>query len=377
MRIACFLPNLAGGGAERTLISVTNGLRRRGWEIDLVVGTAEGPAQAWIAPEVNCWDLQAPRVRQAIWPLADYLRRVQPQALLTGMLHGNLAAVLARALSGTQVPLLLSEHNSRQRVRASLWDRCLAALRPLAYQRAQAVIAVSEGLKKELAQALGWAEQRITYCPNPVDLERLQAEAAYPPRHPWLVPDGPPVILGMGRLVPQKDFATLIAAFAQVHAVFPQARLLILGEGPERAALQGLCARLGLSEAVDLPGFVSHPGAYLARAAVFVLSSLWEGFANVIVEALACGTPVVATRCPHGPAEILADGRYGRLVPPADPEGLAIAILDTLKTPPDAQRRAILQRRARDFALPTILDRYESLLELAIQCRTRGYVVMY
>jgi glycosyltransferase involved in cell wall biosynthesis len=180
------------------------------------------------------------------------------------------------------------------------------------------------------------------------------------PAHPWLTAGGPPVVLGVGRLTAQKDFATLIGAFALVRKR-RSARLLIIGEGEERARLLGLVSLLGLRDSVDLPGFEPNPLPSMRAAHLLVMSSTWEGFGNVLVEALYCGTPVVSTDCPHGPREILADGDYGRLVPVRDREALAVAILDTLDEAPDRQK---LQRRAADFSVERSGDRYRETLGL-------------
>jgi glycosyltransferase involved in cell wall biosynthesis len=174
--------------------------------------------------------------------------------------------------------------------------------------------------------------------------------------HPWFAPDQPPVILGVGRLTAQKDFVNLLRAFAIVKQSRPS-RLVILGDGPERAALGDLIDRLDLVSDVDMPGFDANPYSYMSRAAVFVLSSAWEGLPTVLIEAMACGTPVVATDCRSGPAEILVGGRFGELVPVGDAAALAAAILRTLERPsPQA-----LRVRAGDFSIERAVDRYADL----------------
>ena len=197
----------------------------------------------------------------------------------------------------------------------------------------------------------------ITTVYNPFDLQRITALAAEPAPHPWLAEDAP-VVLGAGRLHPQKDFATLLRAFARVRAR-TAARLVILGEGEERAALETLARELGIAADVALPGYTANPYAWLVRARVFALSSRWEGLANVLVEALACGTPVVSTRCP-GSTEVLGEGAHGRLVEVGDDEALADAIAATLESPADPEA---LRRRAGDFSLDRGVDGYlEALL---------------
>ena len=186
----------------------------------------------------------------------------------------------------------------------------------------------------------------------------LLVRAKEPLDHPWLKPGAPPVILGTGRLVTPKDFSTLLRAFARVR-VQRKARLVILGEGNRREELESLAQQLGVSADVALPGFVANPYPFMERAAVFVLSSAWEGFGNVIVEALACGCPVVSTDCPGGPSEILDDGAYGPLVPVGDDAAMAEAILAVLESSRDSGR---LQARAAVFSEERAIDNYSDVL---------------
>ena len=199
---------------------------------------------------------------------------------------------------------------------------------------------------------------RVRVVPNPVPHDDVAAMAVAPLDHPWFDEPGVPVILSAGRLVDQKDFSTLIRAFAQVVKSRP-ARLVILGEGRERGALAALARELGVAEGVDLPGFVANPFAWMARARVFAVSSIYEGLSMVLVEAMACGTPVVSTDCPHGPREVLEDGRWGRLVPVGAAGALAAAILETLRDPVDSDR---LVSRSRAFSVEGCIDRHLELM---------------
>ncbi|HEX6015774.1 MAG TPA: glycosyltransferase, partial [Geminicoccaceae bacterium] len=230
---------------------------------------------------------------------------------------------------------------------------------------ADAVVAVSAGVADDLAATAGLPRRLVTVVHNPVVPSDVDRRAAEPVDDPWLEPGEPPVILGVGRLVPQKGFPTLLRAFAQVRQQRP-ARLVILGEAADRRAtvkrtaeLQKLAAELGIADSVALPGYAVNPFAWMARAGVFVLSSTHEGFGNVLPEALACGCPVVSTDCPSGPAEILENGRWGQLVPVGDDQAMARAILAVLATPPD---RAALRSRATAFTVDAAIGRYEALV---------------
>jgi glycosyltransferase involved in cell wall biosynthesis len=230
------------------------------------------------------------------------------------------------------------------------------------YAQAEAIVAVSNGVADDLARLTGLPRERVRTVYNPVVGPELARLAAEPVDHPWFRPgQSSPVVLGAGRLSGQKDFPTLVRAFARLRATMP-ARLVILGSAstPELTAkrageLRALAAEKGLVEEVDLPGFVPNPYAYMARSALFVLSSAFEGFGNVLVEAMATGCPVVSTDCPSGPAEILDGGRHGPLVPVGDDAALAAAMARTLAAPPDP---AALRRRAAEFTPERATDAY-------------------
>jgi glycosyltransferase involved in cell wall biosynthesis len=230
----------------------------------------------------------------------------------------------------------------------------LRGLRRL-YPRADAIVCVSAGVAEDLRRYLTLPAGRITIIHNPI---QILAEEPSARLHPWLGDRGQPVILGAGRLSRQKDFMTLLHAFALLSDL-PAHRLMIIGEGPERAHLEREAVRLGIAERVTLPGFVTNPRACMAASSLFVLSSAWEGFGNVLVEAMAVGTPVVSTDCPSGPREILQDGALGPLVPVGDAPALARAIRQALLDPVPAER---LRARADDFAPERVVVPYLAVL---------------
>jgi glycosyltransferase involved in cell wall biosynthesis len=298
--------------------------------------------------------------------LVAYLRDTRPDAVLAAEPRYNLMAVWARRVAGLDCRIILSEHNqvSRGAIKTSPWGQpdLIPSLRR-AYLKADAIVAVSNGVADDLAAYAGIPRQRITTVHNPVVGPDLLAKAKQAPDHPWLAPDQPPVILGAGRLHPQKDFRTLIRAFARLRPKRP-VRLIILGAasqanpgGPEE--MKALAAQLGIADDVDIPGFDCNPFSYMSRASVFVLSSAYEGLGNVLIEALACGTPVVSTDCPSGPREILDNGRYGPLVPVGDVAALAAAISNVLDDPPSSE---VLRARAQLFTVERAAKRYLELL---------------
>jgi glycosyltransferase involved in cell wall biosynthesis len=334
-RIAFFLPTLAGGGAERVALNLLTGMLELDIPLDLVVADTAGPYLDQVPDGVRLVNLGTARVMKAIPALASYLKETQPVALLSHMNHANIAAILAKELARSKTKLTIVEHDTLSASKSKLQrSRFLPLFMKWLYPRAGAIVGVSQGVAADLDSVLGFEPGTVKTIYNPVVDRQLKLKAQAPLDHHWFAPGSPPVFLAVGRLTPQKDFANLIRAFAIVRQQRP-ARLIILGEGETRSALEAEIATLGITEDVSLPGFNANPYAYMARAAIFVLSSRWEGLPTVSIEAMACGCAVVSTDCPSGPREILAGGKYGLLVPIENSPALAAAMLQTLDTPVD------------------------------------------
>ena len=359
--IAFFLPSLRGGGAQRVIVNLAHGIIERGLPVDVVLGAATGVFLDQLPPAVRLVDLRARRLLRSIGPLSGYLRRERPRVLVSSMSHGNLVALWAARLAGRDTPVVVTVHNTMSQstpqqgaLAGGLWPHLLRTF----YPWARCVVAVSHGAADDLARTSGLPRNRVRVVYNPVITPSIMALARQKPDHPWFDPGQPPVILGVGRLTRQKDFPTLIRAFAEVRRRHP-ARLIILGEGEDRRLLESLIGELGLNDAVALPGFRENAMAYMAGSALFVLSSAWEGLPTVLIEALAAGTRVVSTDCPSGPREILQDGRLGSLVPVGDVAALAEAMIDTLDRPGSTVPPDALTAFTRDAAV----DHYLSLIE--------------
>lgn len=369
-RLALLVPTLGGGGAERVMVRLANALAARGTDVDLVVFTSEGPFRSALSPAVELVDLATVRARATVPALVRYLRGRRPTGLLSTHDRANVLAVLARGLAGVRTRVVVREASTFSEHLTEKFGRAAPIVPHVArwaYHRADRVVAVSRGVRRDLIATLGLPDEQVVVVGNPVVTPDLHVERAADPGDPWLVPGQPPVVLGVGRLVPAKDFATLLRAFARIADRTP-ARLVILGEGPERAALEGLATQLGLAGRVRLPGFVANPYAYMARASAFVLSSAYEGLPGALIEAMACGCPVASTACPSGPDEILAGGRYGPLVPVGDVAGLAASMLRLLEDPPDPEH---LRQGAARFGLDAVTDRYLELLAPGTAARPR------
>ncbi len=393
-RLAFLLSSLAGGGVERTTLTLAGALLERGHEVDLFVCRAEGPLRdevpeaARLIPLAPVFEgLARIRVLEAdptglgalarpvllplkasskiryLPALTDTLRRERPDVLISAMTNPNLVALWARRLAGVSTRVVVTERNVLSsfvnHFRARWRWRHLPELVRRTYPHADAIVAVADAVAEDLAETAGLDRSAIRTIYNPVLTPELDRLAAEPPEHPWLDGEGPPVLLGVGSLHAQKDFPTLLRAFARVRAG-RDARLLVLGEGGERRALESLARELGVEQSVSLPGWVKNPFAAMSRASVFVLSSAWEGLPAVLVQAMACGCPVVSTNGPGGASEILRGGVHGALVPVGDAEALASAIRAALDEPGDLEKAG---RRARDFSLEASVAGYAGLLE--------------
>ena len=360
-KIAIFLQDLVAGGAERMMLHLGEAFAARGHAVELVLVRAEGEYVPMVPPCLKLVDLKLRRTGASLPALASYLRRERPDAMLSGLVHVNVMAVLAGKLARSGTRVVVSERNTISRDvhdSPSLAVRMAHWVVPWVYPRADAVIAVSHGVARDLAAYSGMPEHRIDVVNNPVVTAKLASSAAAPSPHPWFEDGGPPVVLAAGRLAPQKDYPTLIRAFALLRQS-RDVRLLIIGEGDERPAIEAMVSDLGLAGAVAMPGYLANPYAAMARASVFVLTSRWEGSPNVLVEAMACGAPVVATDCPSGPAEILEGGRYGPLVRMGDAQAIAQGIAAMLddRVPSD-----LLKRRAADYNSEASADGYLKIL---------------
>lgn len=360
-RIAILMPSLFGAGGQRSMLNLAHGIAKSGYAVDLVLVQAEGEFMDQVRPPVRLVNLKASRVLTSIPALVSYLRRERPYAMLSVFGYVNIMALWAWRLASVPTRLFVNEQNtvSQEAGNASSWSvRMTPRLIKRFYPWANGIVVVSQGVREDLTQLTNIPEERINviYNPSVMGTDVLE-KAQVPINHPWFEPGQPPVLVAVGRLQIQKDYPTLIKAFDRVRRTLP-VRLLILGEGKERPLLEQLIDELGLKKDVQLPGFVTNPYAYMANASLFVLSSRWEGLPTVLIEALCCGTPVVATDCPSGPREILQNGRYGRLVPVGDVDALAQAIIKSLNN--DLQKPPL--ESWQPYELETVTKQYVNLL---------------
>jgi glycosyltransferase involved in cell wall biosynthesis len=360
-KIAVFVSFSGHGGVERMIINLCEGFLALGWPVDLLTVKAKSPYLQSLPEGLNVVDLGAVHTLESLPAVARYLRSTRPLALLAAKDRANQVAVLARRLARVSTRIVLrmgttvsAALNGKSVLQKAVWYLPLRVLYPMA----DAVVAVSKGVATDVRRITGLPFHKIHVIPNPVVTPKMFLLAREPVDHPWFLDHSTPVMMGMGRLTRQKDFPTLLRAFAAVRSQ-RFCRLMVVGKGRDRPKLKRLAEVLGIQDDVDFPGFVANPYGFLSRAALFVLSSIWEGSPNALAEAMALGVPVVATDCPSGPREILQGGLYGALVPMGDADALAQAMAETLAHPPD---KAFLQQGVSDYTAEVSGKRYLDIL---------------
>lgn len=361
--LAVFIPFSFGRGVERVNVTLAKALAGLGIQVDVVVGQADGPYFGELNGSTRVIDLEVGRTAASLLPLVRYLKHERPSALLAAPDSGSLIALSARELARVDTRVVTVTHavlSQSLRRKPGLYRSAFPRLLRKMYPRADTIVAVSARVADDLAEVACLSRSRIQVIPNPVVHEELLAQAREPVPHRWLRDRRGPVILSVGRLNEEKNYSDLMRAFARLRQQRP-ARLIILGDGAERESLVRLACALGVADDIDLPGFARNPYAYMAQADLLALSSRYEALPTVIIEAMACGCPVVAVDCPGGVREILQDGRCGRLVPPGDAHLMAEAMLETLDETPHRER---LKERAADYHVDRTVARYRQVLGL-------------
>lgn len=364
MKICIVTPSFVGGGAERIAVNLANCYAAQGLDVVLLAFKAAGPYMNQIDQSVRVIDLNS-RTRYVLFKLRKALKNEQPTHILSVIRGSNILLGLY-GLFWKNARLVFREASTMNGVEAMPPLRCLLykTLMCIAYSRADQIIANSDDTKQDLIRHGVVPQQRIVVIGNPVlppDFEQLANEAV---DHPWLLEPQLRVILSVGRLHKLKNQAMLISAFAKLTNDMDNLRLIILGEGEERESLLALAKKLGVGEKMEIVSFRKNPYPFYKNADLFVLTSDWEGFGNVLVEAMACGTPVISTDCPGGPRTILDNGRFGMLVPVGDVDALAMEIVRTLNGAPDADQ-ASAKNHAIRFGIEPVSKEYIEVLDHA------------
>jgi glycosyltransferase involved in cell wall biosynthesis len=360
--IAIYMRYITYSGAHRAMLQLASGLVKQGFRVDLVFNLRIEQHMHMLPDGVQVFDLKSSGFVSSLLGFVNYLRKEQPLATFSTLYYADTINILAKLLTRGRNQTVVSVQNTvtqeiqTPRIKARFIT--LLCTRFL-YFWADGIVAVSKGVAQDLANFSRLPLERIKVIYNPVLSSDVYEKAKDTIEHPWFYPGERPIILGVGRLEKQKDFPNLIHAFAQVLKT-KKVRLVILGWGADILTLEALVTDLALEQDVAFLGAVDNPYAYMARSAVFVLSSKFEGFGNVLVEAMAVGTPVVSTNCPHGPAEILNNGEYGELVPVSDSNALAKAILEVL----DGKQKTVDAAWLNQFSLTVATKKYLDIVSL-------------
>ncbi len=336
--IAIFIPSLMGGGAERMMVNLANDFSNQGYSVDLIVSVLQGPYINRLSSAVNIVNLKSNRALKSLIPLAKYLKNKKPDVILSALTYVNIVTLIAKIISFSKTKVFVSERSvfssscsslNLPAINIFLYKKIIK----ITYSMAEKIICISDAVKNDFIKEINIKNNKLITIYNPAFDSDVLKKSHERISHPWLCNTQLFLVVGVGRLNQVKDFATLIKSFKKVLENKKNLRLIILGEGNLRNNLELLVKDLGIENFVSMPGFVNNPYAYMRSANVFVLSSLYEGFGNVIVEAMACNTPVISTNCPGGPAEILENGKWGKLVPVGDIDTMALAISEILTNP--------------------------------------------
>ena len=362
MKIAVVVHDLKGGGAEKMMVRLANGLANLGDQVNLVLLTGGGVNKEYVAANVELTELNSPRTALSLTNLRKHLKATQPDKIISALTHVNVIAILACLSLGIIKKLFVSERNAfslDKYVSDETLIKVAYAVAPWLYRAIpNPVIAVSKGVAQDLVDTTVVNSKSVSSAPNPVLDDDFESKNYGEPLHPWLKDKKVPTIVAAGRLAPQKGFDILLDAFAQVKKQL-DARLVIFGDGPLRDPLQAQIDALGLNESVQMPGYVKAPLNEMAASDLFVLSSRFEGSPNVLVEAMSTGVSVVAANCPHGPDEILLSGDIGYLADTESVESLARNIILAFSERGDTSP---LVKRANRYTVSNAAKHYREIL---------------
>lgn len=368
--VAFFLPSLEPGGTERNVVHLVNTINKEKYAVSLVLGMAHGDFMQEINSDIPVVSLGVSHSITTFFSLITYFKKNQPDIFVSAFPRINIICISAKIFSGVKTKIIISEHSIFSMlpvIAKTFWRRLFARffmpwLGRLMYPKADAIICVSQGVTDDLSNIVKDVN-KIKVIYNPVIDENIYQLAKEPLDHPWFSDNNIPVIIAVGRLVACKDYPTLFKAFGQVLKEQPS-RLVILGKGPEKEKLVNLVDQMGIAQHVIFLGFRPNPYKYMKRGSVFALSSLQEGFGNAIIEAMACGVPVVSTDCPTGPGEIIEHMKNGILVPVGKPQQMAQAILTVLENPALAQKLSVEgEKRAKFFSVEKSVKEYEKIFQ--------------
>lgn len=361
MKVLLVYLNLDQGGVQRMMVNVANYLSSKGYNVTIILCQRKGHYLNFVNKNVEILSLESDNRIKLIKYLTKYINKYRPEVLFTAVPHLNLIAIIAKLISGNSTRVIISERsNTIEEFRKSPVGayKLSFTLIPILYRFADSIIAVSKGVASDLAKVALINPEKVTTVYNPAFNKKMLVEANETIEEVWLKDNSVPVVIGVGRLTDQKDFPLLIDAI-KIVLIKRKVRLIIIGEGPLYTSLDEQIKKLKLEDYIKLAGFQSTPISWISKAQLFVLSSKWEGFGNIVVEALAAGTTIVSTDCKSGPAEILQNGKFGYLCKVGDKNDLAEKIEYALENPMPTN---FLRQRAENFDVDIVMKNYERIL---------------
>lgn len=356
IHVAFVIGSMRAGGAERATLNLINGLSQRGMSIDLVLLSSKGEFFNEISKSIHIVSLNKSRTIYSVNTFQNYLKENNPDIIVAIQNHIQLLVLLSIKFSHWKGKIILNEQSTYSRNVTGIKGRIQKLLSKYLFQSAHVITSVSKGVKEDFTKSFPALQLKNNVIPNAIITDQFDEYKNHTVKHHFFE-EGKGVVVTAGRLVKSKNFALLLKAFAVAKKEM-DIKLIILGDGPELFSLQQIAAKLNISDDVSFQGYVPYPSHYFSKASVFVLSSDYEGLPAVIIEALACGCKIVSTNCENGPAEILANGDYGWLVPVGEVKALSLSILTALKTEIDSNK---LIERSKEFHQKKVVEQYESL----------------
>ena len=369
-KIAFFLPKLTYGGAERVVIDIANSLANRGYLIDIVLAKGGNTYKDEISPSINIINLNCKSTILSFFPLSRYIKKSSPDGIISALSHANCVVLLAKKITNNNTKIVVSERNISYRhtknkigLKRIVLDWLIKSL----YPEAKCIVTVSEGVRKSIIRTYKFREDQVKCILNPIDFKKINKLKSKSILNSEIINDfqseNKKIILSVGSLTIQKNLSLLINAFKIVSRQI-NCKLIILGEGPERSKLEKLCRNLEIDKKlICMPGFIANPFPYMKACDLFVLSSAWEGFPNVLIQALACNCKIVSTDCDAGPREILEEGKWGKLTKVNDINELANTMLEELREKDQKYSNLNIGRLNR-FNIDKVTDQYLEALEI-------------
>ena len=363
MKIALFIPSLDVGGAERVILNLANGFTERGYLVDLLLCKRQGNYTYKVSNKINVINFNKEHTTGALLELIKYIWKFSPDVVISALDYVNIVVLIAKLFCRRKTRFIVSVHSNLSQstiLNNNIKNKMIPFFIKVLYRFADRIVAVSRDVAEDLSRIIG-NRKKINVVYNPIVSRNLYIRAKEPLEHKWFKDINIPVILSVGRLSYEKNLECLIKAFKIILQKI-DVRLVILGEGNMRQNLKKMIEELKLSEFVDMPGVVENPYNYMKNASVVVLSSKYEGLPNVLIEALACNTPIVSTDCKSGPREILADGRFGYLVQVDDENNIAKRVIDILSGKEVKFTQIELDSHLKQFTLDYAVDEYLKLI---------------